>query len=173
MLTQPISREQRMLVLQQPLNQQFILHFNNANGGLVLIHKLVDPNDSDFELLVAIGMVLANEGKKVELLPKLHERDIDYRNKVLPGVRQNKNPDLRIDGEYWEVESPDWPYTKKKIENRIRKGQEQADSLIVFFSKPINVSSIERIIEARFKLHRNFNKAEIWVNQKRISSCIK
>ena len=106
MLTKNISKEQRVLILQQPLHQQFILHHSNTNGGVVLIHKLVDSNDSDFELLVAIGIVLANDGEKVELLPKLHQKDVDFRNKVLPGARMNKNPDLRINGEYWEVESP-------------------------------------------------------------------
>jgi hypothetical protein len=139
----------------------------------VLIHKLVDSDDSDFELLVAIGTVLANDGEKVELLPKLHERDVDFRNKVLPGVRMNKNPDLRINGEYWEVETPEWPYHQTKINNRIRKGQEQAEALIVFFAKEVNVSSVEKIIKGRFKLHRNFKKAEIWVNYKKVSTCLK
>ncbi len=173
MLTQAISKEQRMLILQQPLHQQFILHYSNTNGGVVLIHKLVDTNDSDYELLVAIGIVLANEGQRTELLPKLHERDIDFRNKVLPGVRQNKNPDLRINGIYWEVEEPKWPYKRININNRIRKGQEQADSLIIHFAKEVNVKSIETIIEARFKEHSKFKKAEIWVNKKRLGVYIK
>jgi hypothetical protein len=43
----------------------------------------------------------------------------------LRGVRMNKNPDLRIDGEYWEVEAPEWPYKRTNIDNRIIKGQEQ------------------------------------------------
>ena len=102
MLTKTISKDQRIRILQQPLHHQFILHYSNTNGGVVLIHKLVDTNDSDYELLVAIGIVLANEGQKTELLPKLHEREVDFRNKVLPGVRLNKNPDLRINGEYWD-----------------------------------------------------------------------
>jgi hypothetical protein len=173
MLTKNISKDQRVSILQQPLHQQFILHFTTTNGGFVLIHKLVSDTDSDYELLIAIGIILANEGKKVELLPKLHERDIDFRNKVLPNVRLNKNPDLRINGEYWEVESPDWPYNKKKINNRIRKGQEQADSLIVFFSKEVNIKSVEVIVQSRFKEHRKFKKAEIWVNYKRVGTYIK
>jgi hypothetical protein len=173
MLTKSISKDQRILILQQPLHQQFILHYSNTNRGVVLIHKLVDSNDSDFELLLAIGIVLAHEGKKVELLPKLHEKDVDFRRKVLPGARLNKNPDLRINGEYWEVESPRWPYKFLNIDTRIRKGQEQADSLIIFFSKEVNIKSVEVIIQARFKEHRKFKKAEIWVNLKRMGAYIK
>jgi hypothetical protein len=173
MLTKNISKDQRILILQQPLHQQFILHYSNTNGGIVLIHKLVDTSDSDYELLIAIGIVLANEGKKVELLPKLHEKDVDFRRKVLPGVRMNKNPDYRINEEYWEVESPDWPYNRKKINNRIRKGQEQADALIIFFSKEVNIKSVEVIIQARFKEHQKFKKAEIWVGCKRLGTYIK
>jgi hypothetical protein len=168
-----ISKDQRILILQQPLHQQFILHFSNTNGGFVLIHKLVPDTDSDYELLIAIGIVLANEGRIVELLPKLHERDVDFRNKVLPGVRMNKNPDLRIDGKYWEVEAPQWPYHKTKIDTRIRKGQEQADSLIIYFAKEVNLKSVETLIQARFKEHRKFKKAEIWVSCKRLGIYIK
>src|ERR1044072_6626982 len=133
MLTKNISKDQRILILQQPLHQQFIIHYSNTNGGVVLIHKLVDADDSDYELLVAIGIVLANDGEKVELLPKLHQRDVDFRNKVLPGAKMNTNPAVRINGEFCEVESPTWAYKKEKINNRIRKGQEQADALIIFF----------------------------------------
>jgi hypothetical protein len=173
MLTKNISKEQRILILQQPLHQQFIIHHSNTNGGVVLIHKLVDADDGDFELLVAIGIVLANDGEKVELLPKLQERDVDFRRKVLPGVKMNKNPDLRINEEYWEVESPDWPYKDININNRIRRGQEQADALIIYFQKPVNIRMVERIIKGRFKIHRTFRKAEIWVNFIRMGTCIK
>ncbi|MBO9205372.1 MULTISPECIES: CdiA C-terminal domain-containing protein [Niastella] len=173
MLTNTISKEQRIYILQQPLHQQFILHYTNTNRGVVLIHKLVDTGDSDYELLVAIGIVLANEGQKIELLPKLHERDVDFRNKVLPGVRMNKNPDLRIDGEYWEVEAPQWPYKRLSIDRRIRKGQDQANALIIFFSKKVNIKTVEGVINDRFKEHRNFKKAEIWVNFKRLGTYTK
>jgi len=166
MLTKYISKVQRMLILQQPLHQQFFLHYSNTNGGVVLIHKLVDNSESDYELLIAIGTVLANEGKQVELLPKLHEKDVDFRRKVLFGARMNKNPDLRINGEYWEVESPEWPYKRLSIDRRIRKGQEQADALIIFFSKNVNIKTVERVINDRFKEHHKFKKAEIWVNFK-------
>lgn len=173
MLTKNISKDQRILIFQQPLHYQFILHYSNTNGGVVLVHKLVDSTESDYELLIAIGTVLANEGKKIELLPKLHEKDVDFRRKVLPGARMNKNPDLRINGEYWEVESPEWPYKRTKINTRIRKGQEQADALIIYFAKEVNIKTVERVISDRFKDHHKFRKAEIWVNCQRIKTYIK
>jgi hypothetical protein len=168
-----IRPDQRKLILQQPLHQQFILHYSNLNGGVVLVHRLVDCFESDFKLLIDIGIVLANEAKKIELLPKLHEKDVDFRRKVLPGVRMNKNPDLRINGEYWEVEAPEWPYKRTSIDNRIKKGQEQADALIIFFAKDVNIKSVERAILGRFYMHQNFKKAEIWINFKRIGTYIK
>jgi hypothetical protein len=64
MLTKNISKDQRVLILQQPLHLQFILYYSNTNGGVVLIHKLVEADDSDFKLLVSIGIVLANDGEK-------------------------------------------------------------------------------------------------------------
>ena len=173
MLTKYFSKDQRMLIFQQPLHQQFFLHHSNTNGGVVLVHKLIDNTESDYELLIAIGIVLANEGKKIELLPKLHEKDVDFRRKVLPGARTNKNPDLRINGEYWEVESPQWPYKRLSIDRRIRKGQEQADALIIFFAKEVNIKTVEGVISERFKEHQKFKKAEIWITCKRIGTYIK
>jgi hypothetical protein len=143
------------------------------NGGVVLVHKLVDCFESDFKLLIDIGIVLANEAKKIELLPKLHEKDVDFRRKVLPGVRMNNNPDLRINGEYWEVEAPEWPYNKTNINNRIRKGQDQAEAVIIYFAKEVNIKSVERIIIKRFKDHQRFKKAEVWIGYKRIGTYIK
>jgi hypothetical protein len=70
-------------------------------------------------------------------------------------------------------ESPEWPYKDVNINNRIRKGQEQANCLIIFFTKPVNVKMVERIIKGRFKDHRNFKKAEIWVGYQRIKTFIK
>jgi hypothetical protein len=168
-----IRPDQRKLILQQPLHKQFLLYYSNLNGGIVLVHKLVDSCESDFKLLIDIGIVLANEGKKIELLPKLHEKDVDFRRKVLPGVRMNKNPDLRINGEYWEVEAPEWPYRKNSIINRIRRGREQADAVIIFFAKEINIKSVEKIIFEKLGDHRGFKKAEVWVGYKRIGTYIK
>lgn len=137
------------------------------------MHQLVNRRGNDFELLLTIGVILANECRKVELLPELNEKDLDFRNKILPGVRMNKNPDLRIDGEYWEVEAPQWPYTRTKIDNRIRQGQEQADALIIHFAKAVNINSVERAIRGRFQIHQKFKKAEIWMNYKRIGTYTK
>lgn len=168
-----ISRDHRTLILQQPVHKQFRLHYASLNGGMVLVHQLVSCLESDYNLLIHLGLVMADEAKKIELLPKLHEKDVDFRRKVLPGARMNKNPDLRINGEYWEVEAPEWPYKKNTISNRIRRGQEQADALIIFFAKEINIKSVEKIIFERFRDHKRFKKAEVWSGYKRIGTYIK
>jgi hypothetical protein len=84
MLTKNNNKDQRMLVFQQPLHQQFILHHSNTNGGVVLIHKLVANTDSDYELLIAIGIVLANEGKQVELFPSCMKKMLTSGVKYCP-----------------------------------------------------------------------------------------
>ena len=91
MLTKRISKDQRKLIFEQPLHHQFFLHYSNTNGGVVLIHKLVDDTESDYRLLIAIGIVLANEGKKVELLPTLHEKDVDFRRKGPSQIQKGRN----------------------------------------------------------------------------------
>jgi hypothetical protein len=71
------------------------------------------------------------------------------------------------------VEAPEWPYKDININTRIRKGQEQADALILFFTKQVNLRSVERIIKGRFKVHQKFRKAEIWMNYIRMGTYIK
>lgn len=84
------SRQQREQILKLPLQQQYILHFVHVCGGKVLIHKLINSKDSDYHLLVNIATILAQEGKTVELLPRLHEKDVNFRKKILLGTRINK-----------------------------------------------------------------------------------
>lgn len=167
------TRQQRQKLLELPLQQQYILHFSNTLSGIVLIHKLVDSADNDYTLLISIAMMLADEGKTVELLPKLHEKDVNFRKKVLPGVRMNKNPDLRIDGLYWEVEEPKHPYGNNNINQRIRKGQEQADNLILHFRKNVSIALVESLLKERLRYHHQFRRAEVWINCKRVKQYTK
>lgn len=69
---------------------------------------------------------------------------------------------------YWEVEELKYPYKNNSIDQRIRKGQEQAENLILHFSKSVHINSVKVLIKERFKQHRQFKKAEIWICKKRV-----
>lgn len=72
----------------------------------------------------------------------------------MPGVKLNKNPDFRIDAVYWELECPKPPYNYKRIVQRIRRGCNQADQLILYFEKPVNVLTVQKAVDDKFKIKK-------------------
>jgi hypothetical protein len=94
---------------------------------------------------------------KIEILPTLHESDFLYRQKLLTGVKQNKNPDYKIDNIYWELESPSFPYNYNKISQRIRKGAQQANNIILYFE------TVQKAINDRFLLNKDLKEVIIIV----------
>jgi hypothetical protein len=100
---------------------------------------------------------------KIEILPTLHESDFLYRQKLLTGVKQNKNPDYKIDNIYWELESPSFPYNYNKISQRIRKGAQQANNIILYFEKSVNGFTVQKAINDRFLLNKDLKEVIIIV----------
>ena len=84
----------------------------------------------------------------------------------MPGVKLNKNPDFKIDGDYWELECPTYPYKYEKIVQRIRKGYHQANNLILYFHKPVNGFTVQKAIKDRFEINKEFKEAIIIVGNK-------
>lgn len=97
------------------------------------------------------------------MLPSLNEMDIAYRNKIMPGVKINKNPDFRIDGNFWELEQPTFPYNYKKIDQRIRKGYQQANRLILHFESLVNGFTVQKAIKDRMEINRELAEVIIIV----------
>lgn len=158
----------RRSVLMKPVVEQYELVIKNGDA-LLLRHLLVDNFSTEYQLLQRSGLVLLEHFRKIEILPSLHENDIFFRKKLLPGVRHNKNPDYRLDGVYWELECPTYPYSYKKIDQRIRKGYQQADKLILFFEKPVNGFTVQKALSDRFGINKDFKEAIVIVNTKIVS----
>lgn len=155
----------RQKVLDRPEKEQYIL-LQSENGARLFRHLLVDDTTAEFLLLEKTGTILLTVFREIRILPSLHEADLVYRKKLMPGVKTNKNPDFRIDDFYWELENPSYPYSYKKIDQRIRKGYQQADSMILYFQKPVNGFTVQKAIRDRFGIKKDFKEAIIIVGNK-------
>lgn len=139
------------------------IYYSENSSGFIKAHisKLKKRNykRSDFNDLYEISVALANEGKKVEILPEIPAQEKDLREKLLPGVYENKNPDLRVDGKYYEVKRPE----KMKFDTlsmNIRKASKQAANIIIILDTEFDIPFLENLAITRKNFEKNLE--EIW-----------
>ncbi len=139
--------KQNMSIL--PRNLQFEQIFATEKGK-VLQHFLVDKTTEDYNDILTIAKELAQEGDIIEINPKLHEKD-PLRTVIYPDAKPKKNPDIRRNNELVEIESPKIPLKRRAIVNRINKGAEQADSVLLNLNEEFNKTQLLEIITKRFE----------------------
>lgn len=155
--------KQRLSVLKKPFNEQYDTVLQTDNG-IILKHKLVETGTAEYAVLLESGKLILHLFKRIEILPSLHESDTGFRKELMPGVKDNKNPDYKIGSEYWELEQPTFPYSYKKIDQRIRKGYQQADNLILYFEKQVNGFTVQKAINDRMQINRRLQQVIVIAN---------
>ena len=113
--------------------------------------------EKDFQDKLNVSNALADSGKEVEISPIIPEAEKELRNKILPGVIGNKNPDLRVNGEYYEVRRPK-NSNARAISQNIRKASHQAANVIIILNEKVDKQELERITKGRFKTETNLKK---------------
>ena len=147
----PVSEaiQQTRKVLARPLEKQYNTLELHENGGELREHQLVKKEQPDYPYLIDYGKMKSEVGNEIDLLPEIHVRE-PLRDKVLPDTKFGKNPDLKINGEYWELETPTKPLTKSKLIKRIGAGARQADNVIVYLLNKVGKSQQYKIAKSRF-----------------------
>lgn len=145
-------------VLNLPADRQFEVTYRNG-GGVVRQHMLVDKEAKDFATVHQVAFDKADKGHMVEIMPVIHINDAEARKKIFPGVMGNKNPDLRIDGQYTEVERPE---TSKKaaISRRIRLGARQANNVIISLPEAADEAMLRDVAKGRFNTNPDIEQVE-------------
>ncbi|MDM8176856.1 minor capsid protein [Olivibacter sp. 47] len=135
-------------VFHLPEQEQYSV--TKVGKGQIRLHIVAErDNKSDMKALMQIATELAEKGGKLDVLPEIHAKEAELRNKLLPDTKGNKNPDLRIDGKYWEHERPTLPVTWDKVENRIRAGNKQANRVLIQLDEYFG--NLEGMARSRFK----------------------
>src|SRR5690348_1670514 len=106
------------------------IYKNEMSGGTVLRHSDVDINADDYPQVYEIAIDKANEGSIVKILPEIQAND-PRRTILFPGAKENKCPDLNVDGEYVEIKTPTLPLKHSKLGTCIRNSRAQADWVIL------------------------------------------
>ncbi len=132
------------------------------NGdGYVKRHTAVNTNAADYLLIETIAKEKADKGDRVEILPEIHQKEVALRAVFLKNVKENKNPDLRINGQYVEVKEPLVPYGKNSIGNIINLSAEQANSVIVnIMDDNVSEFKLYRIANGKLKQIRSLQSIE-------------
>jgi len=98
------------------------VYFNTDSGGYVVVHKLHGKQERAEN--VEIAKILADAGKRVELLP-------------VDNTLYKKNPDAKVDGQVFEFKE-NKTYTGTSIQREIRKAKGQAPNIVLYFKKEIS-----------------------------------
>ena len=138
-LTSAERIEAQRTVYAADRNAQFETLQTFENGGRIDRHLLASKGKSDYNDVLSVAEHFAQQGKHVEILPEIHVSETEARDKVMPGAKKGKNPDLRIDGVLWEVKTPETPYTEDSIRNIIAKAADQSEYVIVNLLENISV----------------------------------
>lgn len=139
-------------------DSQFITLFE-SNNGCVRRHVAVDTNGIDYSDVKTISYEKAIAGMKVDMMPILLSND-PLCDVIFPDAKDNKSPDLRINGVLWEVEKSFNSLKINNLKHAVDEGSKQADYVIIIVSHDINIDFMFRIIKGRFKEHKLLKRVE-------------
>ena len=89
-------------ILSRERERQFKKAFNTEKGS-VLKHLLYRKGE-DHKAIIETAKVFAKNDSYIEILPEINRKGFEkFREIVFPNFNLNKNPDLRIDGVYYDV----------------------------------------------------------------------
>lgn len=124
--------------------KQFLTLFETPNGGKVLAHRLMKKGE-DYEEILKAAYAFAHQGKVVELMPEINEKERTIRNLIFPNLQsKTSNPDMRIGNQYYDVKRPS---AIKNIEGNANKASKQGAIAIISDSRLDNLT--EKIIKTR------------------------
>ena len=136
-----------------------LLYVNEENNGCVYIHELTDINADDFQDVYEIAVDKANQGCFVKMLPELNSKDT-LRDTLYLGAKENKCPDLSVNGEFVEIKTPTLPLKRNKLSNCIKNSKEQANYVIIRLLAKYNESGLQNVAVGRFEIHQNLERVE-------------
>ena len=140
------------------------------NGGKVLIPKNIYKKGSDYKQLVNIANLFAKKGETVRLNPAVHFKSSEYKQiygALIGTVYERKCPDLKIGDLFYEYESFEPPFRKKKISSMITKGTRQSSRIIIDNNKGASDRFIRDNIYMRLKDKTfKYDIDEVWLYEK-------
>ena len=136
------------------------------SGGVLEEYQSIEHGRSDYKHVKRIGRLFAEAGEHVTMLPRVHSKDPVY-DKIYGALRgtkyENKCPDLKIGGAFYEIESYDKPWKKKKVGRMLSHGLDQSDRIIIDNSKGCSHRYLKKVIGTRMRID---TITEVWLYER-------
>ena len=146
----------------------YIIRKTFKKGGVVRVMKGINKERTDFKDVITIATLFAKMGMSIKVLSPVHFKSKEYRQVFggLIGTKyERKCPDLLIGDNYYEYESYERPWNKRKISSMISHGLQQASRIIIDNNKGASDRFIRKSIMARLNIH-NQHIDEVWIYEK-------
>ena len=150
------------------MNNLFTIRKTFGNGGIIMVMNGVDKERTDYRDIITIATLFAKMDLNVRVLSPVHYKSKDYQQAFggLIGTKfERKCPDLLIGDNYYEYESYERPWNKRKISSMISHGLQQASRIIIDNNKGASDRFIRKCIMARLNI-RNQHIDEVWIYEK-------
>lgn len=142
------------IFVQDEADQYILETFGNGRVRTHITQELAKK--SDYESLRKVAKELAEQKQwQLDILPEIHAKEPELRERLLPDTIGVKNPDLRINGKYWEHEKPteaSW----KSVERRVKEGAKQANRVLIELDGEFG--ELENMAKGRFRALDNLKE---------------
>ena len=137
------------------------------SGGSVDVHPLA-INNSDFNEVLNSARSLANQGKKIQILPDLNDAELRAQLLPLDKIRDGKNPDYFIN-EKWVADLKTLnSNSQTAVHRKLSECREQCDNIVINVPKEntIEFQKLCQFIKGKVQ-YPAYDKFElIWLNYK-------
>lgn len=137
-----------------PYDMQFDYIDKDLFKGRLRVHKDYKIGD-DHNLIYQISAELASKGNFIDIMPKIHQNEIDWRRIIYPDGIFNKNPDIRFNGILGDIKQPGVPLKRKSIIQRINKANSQGKIAIVNLQEKFDQNELDNIVKNIFNKKDN------------------
>lgn len=120
--------------------------------GCVWRHILAKETVDDYAEVYEIATDFAKIACTVKILPIL---DVTHplRESIFKGAKDNKCPDLNVDGDFVDVKTPLADPSLNCIDNNVKKGAKQANHVVIRIAGELEYWKMEYVAKQRFGRH--------------------
>lgn len=164
---------------RQTLNTDADDHlFNTVSEGDITYRfaKGIDKAKSDYKDLVEIARKMAQSGNDVSILTPYHVKSPEYTAVygTLYGTKYwGKCPDFKVNNDFYEYESYQRPWNRRKVSNMLSHGLAQAPNVIIDNTGGATDALLRNMINARINLNANAIKTVLLFENKGLRTFFK
>jgi hypothetical protein len=137
------------------------------NGGVVERHNEVNTTTDDYKRILETADFFAKQGKYVLIPTRFNTPQCKDYQEVYAAFKGteywSKNPDLWIDGNFYEHEGYTTDNPKNTLRNMLKHGLEQSDKVVIESPMLPDSYILSRIYKRIEEL--NANISEVWIKE--------